>query len=125
VPTTVGIDLIAIDEVSELLGTHGERYLKRVYTDFELLDCCADPRRLASRFAAKEATMKALGRREEALPWRSIGVRTERSGALSVQLTGEAAALARRKHLTKLSLSIAQRRKTAAAIVLAEFGWAG
>ena len=40
---------------------HGQRYLARVYTDQELLDCGTDPGALAARFAAKEATIKALG----------------------------------------------------------------
>jgi len=44
---------------------HGERYLKHVYTDAERRDCGTSARRLAQRFAAKEATMKALAGREQ------------------------------------------------------------
>jgi len=119
-PINVGIDLVATDEIEESLGTHGDRYLKRVYTELELLQAGGDPRRLAARFAAKEAAMKALGRRDEALSWRSIEVRDDGGGVLSLELSGEAAALARRRNVDRLALSVCYRRSGAAAIVLTE-----
>ena len=62
----VGIDLAAVKAVAEsLAGPHAEHYLERVYTAGEV-DDCRDPEgeieadRLAARFAAKEAAIKAL-----------------------------------------------------------------
>jgi holo-[acyl-carrier protein] synthase len=120
VPISIGIDLVETDEVRDSLHTHGQRYLRRVYTDRELRECGEDPRLLAGRFAAKEAAMKALARGDDGLSWRSIGVRSDPSGALSLELTGEAAALAERQSVTNLTLSVTYRRTVAAAVVLAE-----
>ena len=64
---SIGIDLTSSDAVAESLHAHGTRYLERVYTDRERRDCVRqaghpDADRLAARFAAKEATLKALRR---------------------------------------------------------------
>jgi holo-[acyl-carrier protein] synthase len=115
---TVGIDLISPDEVSESLRTHGERYLQRIYTDAELHDCGSNPQRLAARFAAKEATMKALGRTDEPLPWRSIGVRRDSSGRPSLKLSDEAATLAEQRGVVEVSVSLTHERGLAGAVVL-------
>lgn len=122
-PVHVGIDLVRIDEVRDSLAAYGERYLERVYTEVEQRDCGHDPRRLAARFAAKEAAIKALGGDGgEALPWRSIGVEHDSSGRPCLRLTGPAAALARRRGAGRLDLSLTQRTSVAAAVVLAEVG---
>jgi holo-[acyl-carrier protein] synthase len=116
----VGIDLVAVEEVREALARHGGRYLERVYTPTELRECGTDERRLAARFAAKEATMKALGRTDEPIPWCAIGVRTDASGTPTLELTGAAAELARQRGVTGLNLSFSLKRRLAAAVVLAQ-----
>jgi holo-[acyl-carrier protein] synthase len=119
-PIRVGIDLVATDEVRESLQTHGDRYLNRIYTDLEQRDCRSDPARLAVRFAAKEATMKALGRRDEPISWRSIAVALDAAGRPSLQLTAGAAELARRRGVRRLEVSLTETRSQGAALVLAE-----
>ena len=118
----VGIDLVRSEEVREAVTVHGQRYLERVYTDEERRDCGSDAQRLAARFAAKEATMKALGRDDEPLPWRSIGVRRDASGCPSLELSGAAAEFARRRNVRNLSVSLTHEGPLAAAVVLAEVG---
>jgi len=119
-PLWVGIDLVRTDEVRASLAAHGERYLKRIYTDAELLACGSSPRRLAARFAAKEATRKVLVRGDEPLSWRSVAVCEQPSGRLGIELSGEAAALAERRGVRRLELSMTHRREVATAIVVAE-----
>jgi holo-[acyl-carrier protein] synthase len=116
----VGIDLVSPEEVRASVSAHGERYLERIYTVEELRDCAAEPLRLAARFAAKEATMKALGRTDEPLPWHSIGVRSDADGRPSLELTGPAAALAAERGVVDLAVSLTHERQLAGAIVLAE-----
>ncbi len=116
----VGIDLVLAEEVRESMQIYGDRYVTRVYTKTEQEQCDDDPRLLASCFAAKEAAMKALGRGDEPLPWRSIGVCRDAGGRLSLELSGEAAALARRRGVEALHLSTTYHRHAAAAIVFAE-----
>jgi holo-[acyl-carrier protein] synthase len=116
---TVGIDLISVDDVRESIHTFGERYLARVYTAAERRDCGTDPWRLAARFAAKEASMKALSS-DSGLPWRSIAVGADASGQPSLVLTGDAETLARRRGVTHTSLSLTRQRCQAGAVVVVE-----
>jgi holo-[acyl-carrier protein] synthase len=114
------MDLIDTDEVRESLRLHGERYLERVYTEREAAECGRNPRQLAARFAAKEATMKVLRTGDEPLPWRSIGVHRTADGGLAIELDGAAAALAERRGLGELSVSVTHRRSLVAALVLTQ-----
>jgi holo-[acyl-carrier protein] synthase len=114
----VGIDLVDVEEVRQSMRAHGERYLKRVYTDAERHDCASSPRRLAQCFAAKEATMKALGCRER-LPWHSIALGRDAAGRPAVVLSGPAAQRARERDLQQLAVSFGGARAQAIAIVLA------
>ncbi len=119
-PVFVGIDLTAVEPVRDAVRAHGDRYLRRVYTDGERAECGRHPGRLALRFAAKEATMKAIGRRDEPLPWRSIEVRTGPGRVAEVVLHGAARRLARRSGVGALSISLSRTRSSACAVVLGE-----
>ena len=60
----VGIDLVCIEEVSTSLARFGSRYLDRIFTRDERVDCLREtakvaPGSLAARFAAKEAAALA------------------------------------------------------------------
>jgi holo-[acyl-carrier protein] synthase len=122
-PTRVGIDLIAVESVSEALRSHRKRYLERVYTEREIADCRnadgVDAQRLAARFAAKEATMKVLRPDREAVPWRSIGIRREPPGWVSLELSGAAARLASRSGIVDFDVSLTHHGDYAAAAVVA------
>src|SRR5580704_14969910 len=94
----VGIDLVSVHAVRESIREHGDRYLRRFYTEGELRDCDTGQgivaERLAASFAAKEATLKVLRPGDEAIPWRTIGVVRHGPGWVTVELSGRAAALA-------------------------------
>src|SRR6187399_1819731 len=65
----VGIDVVSVAEVAAALERFGDRYVKRVFTAREAAYCragAATAARLAVRFAAKEAAVKAL---EPERPW--------------------------------------------------------
>jgi holo-[acyl-carrier protein] synthase len=115
----VGIDLTDAGAVRDSISTFGTRYLERVYTPGELRDCHGDPSRLAARFAAKEATIKALAAPDR-LPWRSIEVIRDPSGAPSLALTGAADELARARGCRSLAVSLTHEQDHAAAVVVAE-----
>lgn len=120
----VGIDLVSVEEVRRSIRDHGERYLKRIYTDSELDDCregdsfCAE--RLAARFAAKEATLKVLRPDDEAIPWRLMNVVRRRPGWLELELSGRAAALAQDAGMSEFAVSISHEADYASAVVVAE-----
>jgi holo-[acyl-carrier protein] synthase len=113
----IGLDLVLTDEVDDAIRAHGRRYLERVYADSELRDCGDDARRLALRFAAKEAMIKALGVADGPALWRSIVVRQSNGGS-SIALVGRAADQARRARIESLALSLASRGSLACAIVI-------
>jgi phosphopantetheine--protein transferase-like protein len=76
--TRVGTDIVAVKNVAESIAKFGERYLARVFTPSERAYCTEAGRdaasHLAARFAAKEATMKALRPEGDAIDWQSIEV---------------------------------------------------
>ena len=107
------------DEVDESLRLHGDRYLKRVFTDAEQHDAGGDLGRLGEIFAAKEATLKALRRADEAVAWRSIELRRSANGSPMLKLSGAAADLAKQKGVSDLSVSLSHEGSLATAVVLA------
>ena len=89
----LGFDATDIPRVREVFARHGERFLQRVYTSEEIAYCTRqrDPvPSLAARFAAKEATMKALGTgHSRGVLWKDIEV-IRRGGPPQLRLTGGA-----------------------------------
>lgn len=117
----VGIDLASVADVREAVAAHGDRYLRRVYTPRELLDCGGDPARLAGRFAAKEAAIKVLRPRQDtALPWSDIEVLRHPEGWTELRLAGSAALRAEHEGLAAFSVSMSHEGDTACAVVMAE-----
>ena len=114
---TPGIDLIEIERLERALERR-PRLAQRLFTEAELAYAAArrrPARHLAARFAAKEATIKAL---RTALVPREIEVVIEPSGAPVLRLHGEAEAAAAERSL-ELTVSLTHSRETAAAVVIA------
>jgi holo-[acyl-carrier protein] synthase len=121
---TTGFDIQNIDEVEESYATFGDRYLRRLFSDRELAECATSDsalvKRLAARFAAKEAVLKALEPDDHIPPWRSIEVLFAVGHAPAVVLRGEAEALARLRGVAKFHLSVGFTREYAIAAVTAD-----
>jgi holo-[acyl-carrier protein] synthase len=119
----VGIDLVQISRISESLEKFGERFLRRIFTEGEIAYATSapgeTPARLAARFAAKEATIKALGLVDQALSWHDIEVRRGPTGACAVTLRGPAGRAAERAGLGELAVSLSHEGDYATAIVIA------
>jgi holo-[acyl-carrier protein] synthase len=119
----VGIDLVSVQSVRDSISAHGAHYLERVYTEQEVRDCSTadgiDAERLAARFAAKEAALKALRPEQEGILLRSIEVKRDASGRVELSLSGAAADLAAKDGLVALALSIAHEGGFACAVVVA------
>jgi len=70
----VGIDIVDVSRIADAVEKYGDRFLDKVFTREEIAYVTQRKRAdesFAGRFAAKEAFMKAIGRR---LPWRDINV---------------------------------------------------
>jgi holo-[acyl-carrier protein] synthase len=120
----VGVDVQSISEVEQSIVRFGDHYLMRLYTDHERESCLGDVRvtatGLAARFAAKEAVMKLLDAGEDAPEWRSIEVCKTKSYRPELTLHGRAAALARRRGVDDISLSLSHDGDVALATVVAQ-----
>ena len=60
----IGTDIVTIERMRENFEKHGEKFARRILTTLEMEDFSKSKRPehfLAKRFAAKEATAKALG----------------------------------------------------------------
>ena len=117
---STGVDIIEIERVQRVLDRYGERFLRRVFTEGEIAYCRGRPPNLAARFAAKEATMKALGTGVRGVGWRDIEVVRSESGAPSVKLHNRAEQRAMRLAVREISLSLSHSRDYAVAFVVAE-----
>jgi holo-[acyl-carrier protein] synthase len=128
-----GIDLVDIDRITQAIARWGEHFLQRVFTAREIADAGGRHASLAARFAAKEATAKALGiglrgpggarpGRPAPAGWREIEVVRGASGQPSLRLHGRAAKRAAELgwHSTALSLSHARHSAIASVVAVAE-----
>jgi holo-[acyl-carrier protein] synthase len=119
----VGIDLTHVSEVRESVRVFGDRYLSRVFTARELEDCNSslDPLpRLAARFAAKEATIKALRVEGPRPEWTSMEVwRSPVGWCEEVYLSGLALRLARNRGIARILVSLSHEDDEAVAVVVA------
>ncbi len=115
-----GIDVIEIGRVQAVLDRHGERFLRRVYTEDEVRHCRGRVPELAARFAAKEAVMKALGTGVRGVGWRDIEVLPNRRGKPLVFLYGRGAARAKHLELRGLEISLTHSKQYAMASVVGE-----
>ena len=114
-----GIDIIEIPRVQAALNRHSERFLKRVFTELEVFECRGRAEALAVRFAAKEATSKALGTGIGPICWRDVEILHKWSGEPYLVLHGSAERLAFEAGLTTWAVSLSHSRENAIAVVVA------
>jgi holo-[acyl-carrier protein] synthase len=117
----VGLDSVDIARFREVLQRR-PRLLTRVFTTGEQDECArrADPvPGLAARFAAKEATMKALGVGLGAFALRDVEVIRTSSGAPELKTTGQAASLVAASGVARLLVTLTHTELVASAVVVA------
>jgi holo-[acyl-carrier protein] synthase len=113
----VGCDVCEVQEISDSVAHWGDRYLQRVFTAKELSDCAGDCRRLAARFAAKEAVIKTFNEPNRAFALTDIEV-VSNGGAPTIQLHGELRTSAS-ENWSELKLSLSHADCHAMAVVVA------
>jgi len=120
----VGIDIVEISRIEGVLARHPERFLQKVYTKSEIEYCCRavqhQSRRLAARYAAKEATLKALGTGLRHGKWTEVEVIRDDQGKPILRLGGRFAEMARERGISTFHLSMTHGRDFAVAQVVAE-----
>ena len=116
---SVGVDVIEIDRIQRALDDFGERFLRKVYTERERERYEGRVSELAARFAAKEATSKALGTGIRGIRWREMEVLSNRRGKPVLVLHGGAADRAEKLGFVAFDVSLTHSRTDAMAFVVA------
>ncbi len=119
-----GVDITEVRRVAEALERFGERFLRRVFTSLEI-EYCSSKRnkveRLAARFAAKEAALKALGTGlRHGITWQQVEVSRQPGKRPTIAFSGVAAQYAARLGAKHISLSMSHTAEHAVAMVILE-----
>lgn len=118
-----GLDVVQIERIHESIGRFGARFMQRLFCDDEITYALSGEglaaERLAARFAAKEAAIKAFDLSEAGVAWRDIEVRRLPGGACELALRGKAAARAAELGVCDIALSLSHDGDYAAAVVTA------
>ncbi len=116
----LGCDLIEVERIQAILAKHGERFLKRIFTEEEQAYCNTlkySPKHYAARWAAKEAVSKCfttgIG---EHLDWTSISVYHGARKEPLVRLDAKAAALLQAVGATHVWLTLSHTESHAMAV---------
>ena len=106
----IGIDIVEVARIQDASRRWGSRFERRIYTHQELAYCGDRPSRywrLAARFAAKEATLKALGTGLTAgMRWQDVEVRSDAAGKPEIVLHGEVRRCADEHNISSVFVSM-------------------
>ena len=120
----IGVDMIEVERIQHSLDRFGERFIKRIFTEGEIAYCHSmkfPARHFAARFAAKEAVSKAFGTGiGKAMGWRDIDVHKKESGEPFLVLHGGADALAQKRAVKSISISLSHTDHHAVAMIAIE-----
>jgi holo-[acyl-carrier protein] synthase len=118
-----GVDIVEIEDVRRLLEEPGQQFFLKSFTARETRDAGDGPNRaarLAGRFAAKEAVVKALNTGwGDGIAWTDVEIGILESGAPTVTLRGAVAAVAKERGVSAWIVSTSHTDSVAMASALA------
>lgn len=119
-----GVDIAEVARIRQALERHGDRFLKRVFTPEEIRYCTGkvnSAERLAARFAAKEAGMKAIGTGwRRGVAWKDFEVVRLPGQRPQLRFSGRAAEIAQALGCKTIHLSLSHTAEQAIAHVILE-----
>ena len=120
----IGTDIVDVHRMAENLAKHGERFAKRILSTSEFDEFSSQNNQaafLAKRFAAKEATVKALGTGfRDGISMTHIAVTHDHLGKPMLSLTDVALDVLQSQNITSSHISIADEKDFAVAYVVFE-----
>ena len=114
-----GVDLVEIDRIGETITRHGDRFMKRIFTQSEIDQCHGKIPSLAGRYAVKEAVSKAFGTGIGDMQWVEIEIIQDERNAPQLLLHGRAAEIGAEQGLTTWSISISHTETHAVGMAVA------
>lgn len=118
-----GLDIVELSRIATLYEKHGDTFAARICRPGEVQSRLGEAliQHLGGLFAAKEATLKALGTGwAQGLGLRQVEVVHNGAGAPSLRLHGQAAERAAALGVTSSHLSISHERSYAVAMAILE-----
>ncbi len=119
---SMGVDIVEIERIRAIIG-RSPAFVKRAFSSEEraYCDAAAQPEyHYATRFAAKEAVLKALGTGfSQGIKAADVEVVLNSKGKPHVRLKGKAALVARQKGINEIPLSLSYTHSEAVACALA------
>ncbi len=121
----IGVDIVEVARIREAVAKDGEKFLKRLFSEWELEYCAKKPdpaQHYAVRFAAKEALVKAFGGNleEDGWRWPEVEVRNDERGKPEICLHGRAAQRKKELGVGEIKLSLSHSREQAVAFIIVE-----
>ena len=119
----IGTDIVECLRIAQMIERHGELFLQRVFTPYEITYCQdrkAATQHFAGRWAAKEAVLKAMGTGwTRGISWQDVEVRNEFGGKPQIVLGGGAREICTNAGVEKVLISISHCRHYATAYAVA------
>lgn len=119
----IGTDIVECSRIGKMIARHGELFLTRVYTSYEIEYCNARKAALqhfSGRWAAKEAILKALGRGwTSGMSWTDLEIRNDADGQPKVRVGGGARDLCEKLNVGDILISISHCHTYATAYAMA------
>jgi len=119
-----GIDITEVERIAQSIARFGGRFRQRVFTADEIRYCeskANKAERYAARFAAKEASMKALGTGwNRGVRWQDIEVRRLPGGRPTLVFHGKAGEIFTQLGGVRAHLSLTNNEGNAMAFVVLE-----
>lgn len=115
----LGVDLADVDRVERVLGKY-PRFAERCFTEHEreyAFRFAKPARRLAARFAGKEAAMKSMGTGWRRIGWKDIEITG--GGKPTVRMSGNAARRAEMLGVTEILITITHTDTSALVMAVA------
>ncbi len=120
----IGVDIAETARISALYDHYGDRFARRILTETELEQCSkrAHPALfLATRFAAKEATAKALGTGfDQGVSYKSIEVKNDSHGKPQLNFYNTALRLIEERKISNVLVSLSDEKHYVVAMVILE-----
>jgi holo-[acyl-carrier protein] synthase len=116
---SLGVDAVDINDFGRDVEIAGDTFLAQCFSGEEIEHCEGDVEKLATRFALKEAALKALGTGIRGIGLRDITVDTDESGQPRLRLSPEALGVAAAHDLGTLRCSATHEAGLALAVVAA------
>jgi len=118
----IGTTIVECVRIANMIERHGEQFLIRVYTGEEIDRCVESAnaaQMFATRWAAKEATLKAMNCYRQRIMWTEIELVSDQKSGPSINLSGHAKEWADLQGIESLHVSVGMCRTHATAYVVA------